>query len=206
MLMLLAPFIESGREKITRQTFLCVIGFLSVMLYIGRFGSFDSGTSFLLMLDIYLVGRYVKHYPFHWSNARVRAMKIGALVLLFALPFGFAMMGMPKLLRLVLSNYNIFALLAAVSMVVLADKKPTYTRRPISLGANVLAVFLITESPNIREWLWEGAFAGYPLLLRVTIILVALFGCMAIDQVRQWIVVPLTDKVWNKIIERYAGT
>lgn len=199
VLMLLAPFIESGIEKMTRQSFLGIVLFLSVMLYVGRFWSFDSGTSFLLMLDIYLIGRYINHYPLNWPDARVRAMMIGALVMLFALPFVFAMMSMPKLLRLVLSNYNIFALLAAGSMVVLADRKPIYTRYPISLGANVLAVFLITESPNIREWLWGGAFAEYPLLLRIIIILAALFGCMAIDQLRQWTIVPLTDKVWKKL-------
>ena len=159
VLMLLAPFIESGIEKIKQQTFLGIVLSLSVMLYVGRFWSFDSGTSFMLMLDIYLIGRYIKHYPLNWSNARVKMVMIVSLMMLFMLPFGFSEMGMVKLLRIVLSNYNIFALLAAGSMVILASRKPIYTKRHISLGANVLAVFLITESQNIRDWLWSGDFS-----------------------------------------------
>lgn len=153
------------------------------------------------MLDIYLIGRYIRHYPLNWSNARVRMIMMGSLVTLFVLPFGFAMMSASKLLKLVLSNYNIFALLAAGSMVVLADREPIYTQYSISLGSNVLAVFLITESPIIREYLWEGAFASEPLLVRISIIFASLFFCMIIDQCRQWILVPLTNNIYRKCVK-----
>lgn len=205
VLMLLSPFIQSGIEKISRQQFLGIILFLSLMLYVGRFFSFDAGTSFMLMLDIYLIGRYMRTYPITWFNQHAQAIMVVALAGLYLLPFTFASLGYTKLLRLVLSNYNIFALLAGSSMVILADNHPLQTRYKLNLGANVLAVFLITESSNVRNWLWGGAFAEMHPMLRIAIILAALFGCMIIDQIRQWLIVPLTDKLWNKITLKYEN-
>lgn len=199
VVMLLAPFIQAGIEKMSRKQFLGVILFLSVMLYIGRFASFDKGTSFLLMLDVYLIGRYMRTYPVRWWDEHGLDVMVVALVGLFLLPFIFATMGCPKLLRLVLSNYNILALIASVSMVILADKQPIRTSWSVNFGANVLAVFLVTEQANMREWLWGGAFTEQGLVIRVIIILAALFGCMLVDQMRQWTVVPLTDKLWERM-------
>ena len=195
VVMLLAPFIQAGIEKMSKTQFLGIILFLSVMLYIGRFASFDIGTSFLLMLDVYLIGRYMRTYPMQWWKEHAIVVMVVALAGLFLLPFAFATMGYPKLLRLVLSNYNILALLASASMVMLADRRSIDSKLSLNLGANVLAVFLVTEHANVREWLWGGAFAERELIVRIAIILAALFGCMLIDQVRQWTIVPLTDKL-----------
>lgn len=160
VLMLIAPFIQNGLERMSKQQLLGTILFLSIMLYIGRFLSFDIGTSFMLMLDIYLIGRYMQTYPIGWYNGNALVIMMVALAGLFLLPFAFASCGFPKLLRLVLSNYNIFALLAGSSMVILADRHPLQTRFNLNLGANVLAVYLITESSNVRNWLWGGGVRG----------------------------------------------
>lgn len=199
VVMLLAPFIQAGIEKMSQRQFLGIILFLSVMLYIGRFASFDKGTSFLLMLDIYLIGRYMRTYPMQWWKEHATGVLVVALTGLFLLPFAFATMGYPKLLRLVLSNYNILALMASASMVMLADSHPIETIWSVNLGANVLAVFLVTEQAHVREWLWVGAFAEKGFVVRIAIIFAALFGCMLIDQVRQWVVVPWTDRLWERL-------
>ena len=51
----------------------------------------------------------------------------------------------------------------------------------------------------------EEAFAKLHPTLRMVIILTALLGCMIIDQIRQWLIVPLTDKLWNKITLKYEN-
>lgn len=201
VVVLLAPFIQAGIYMMSRKQFLGIIIFLSVMLYIGRFASFDRGTSFLLMLDVYLIGRYLRTYPVYFWEDHASGVMIVALAGLFLLPFGCAMIGYPKWLRLVLSNYNILALMASASMVMLADKHLIRTRWSVNLGANVLAVFLVTEQVYMREWLWGGAFAKQGLAIRILIILTALFGCMLIDQVRQWTIVPLTDRIYGVMSE-----
>jgi hypothetical protein len=110
------------------------------------------------------------------------------------------------------SSNNILVLIEAIScFYTFLHHKPLF-KKNINIGANVLAVYLITDHPIVRDFLWSNIYGATYLyemtnsrLAVIALLLLIFVICIIIDQIREFILKPF-DKVlihWYKTFIGY---
>ena len=74
-IMLLAPFIEGGIQKISERNFLWLLIGMFVYTYVMRFMGKDNSHDIIFLLSVYMGGRYLRLYPM--SDFALKARKMG---------------------------------------------------------------------------------------------------------------------------------
>ena len=201
IVMLLSPIINSGISSISRQTFLLIVICFGVILYFGRFILRINSFNLDLLLYVYILGRYLRQYPLFWLEKHCCIIFVINSIILFCLPLLLLTFQICKPMQWLWSSYNILVLIEAIScFYTFLHHKPIF-RKNINIGASVLAVYLITDHPLVRDFLWSNTYGVTSLYeitdsrLAVIALLLLVFAiCIIIDQIREFIMKPI-DKV-----------
>lgn len=160
----------------------------------------ESSFNLDLLLYIYILGRYLRHYPIYWLEKHCVIILFVNSIILFAIPLLFLAFHISNPLRWLWSSYNILVLIEAIScFYTFLHHKPFIKRSiNINISSNVLAVYLITDHPIIRKLLWSNTngvtyiYNSTGSLFVVIAVLFVVFGiCLVIDKVRQFIMKPI---------------
>lgn len=181
---IIAPFIESGIQYISKQQFQLIVGGVLFYTYFAHFigGGNEHNVSFLL--SIYIIGRYFKIAPptiVKYNN--IIGLLCTAILIFF--PILVSVFHLPwSLNHLFISNNNILVLAIAASLVICLESR--YIHIPVVnyFASSVLAIYLITDSSllqgRINKLLLPSVLNGYGMFY---IILVCI-SCLVIDKVR----------------------
>lgn len=184
---IIAPFIESGIQHISKHQFQLIVGGLLFYTYFAHFieGGNEHNVSFLL--TIYIIGRYLKNYPppFVKYCKSINLITIGLLV---SVPIIISVLHLPwRLNHLFISNNNIFLLVIVASMVISLEKKYIYIPIVNYFATSVLAIYLITDSSllqgRINTLLLPSVLEGYGILY----IILLCIACLLIDKIRDYV-------------------
>ena len=198
--MLLSPIINAGISNIKKQTFLFIVVSIGVILYFSRFILKESSFNLELLLYIYILGRYLRHYPIYWLEKYCDIILFVNSIILFTIPLLLLAFHISSPLRWLWSSYNILVLIEAIScFYTFLHHKPFFKSSfSINISSNVLAVYLITDHPIIRELLWSNIngvtyiYNSTGSLFVVIAVLFVVFGiCLVIDRVRQYLMRPI---------------
>ena len=97
----------------------------------------------------------------------------------------------------VFQNNNILLLIADYWIIYNCDKHAIYNRYINKIAAGSLAIYLVTDYPDVRDFL-DPMLLPYVLKVYGLIIIVGLcVGILIIDMVRAWI---FRLEIWNTIV------
>lgn len=208
--MLLSPIINSGISSINKQTFLFIVVCFGVILYFGRFILRVSSFNLDLLLYVYILGRYLRKYPWHWFEKHCSIIFVINSFILFSLPLLLLTFQICKPMQWLWSSYNILVLIEAISCFYTFLHQKPILKKNINIGANVLAVYLITDHPIVRDFLWSNIYGVTSLyemtdsrLFVIALLLLVFAICIIIDQIREFILRPIDkalmdlDKTFN---------
>lgn len=155
IVLIISPIINEGIKRISKRDFKLILLLLIGLLYFDLFASGNLGTTFELLLTIYLLARYIAIYGINVLDKNAgKIFAIGMTILVIVPPIlGYAHLN--KLILLFLVNYNPVVLLTAISLVLLITRKKLYNINPIiaTLLSNTVAIYIITENKLIRGFL-----------------------------------------------------
>lgn len=181
---LLAPFIEIGIKKVSRHTFQMAIAGILFVTYFSHLLSFDNSHDLTMLLSIYLIARYLKIYPPLFQYRHAGKFAIFGLLLIGLVPTLASYLGLSfKIQKLWFSNNNILFLFTSWMLMIFATRHTSYNRIINSLATSVLAIYLITDSSQLRHFDkvllpmvldWWGYFIALGICL----------GCLLVDKVR----------------------
>lgn len=196
---LLAPLVESFFQRSTQKSITFLVIGLAIYIYWGHFMSMANDHDVVFLLTIYVVGRYLKNYPPPVGEKYIKGVFLTSLLLIICVPVLIEMLtGNHVLQKLFLSNNNILILTTTASMVVLADRNPFYSKVINWFASSVLAIYLITEWPEIRDMFNTYALPkiieGWGFLLIPIVAIV----CVLIESIRKMFFNKLTEVVINK--------
>ena len=224
--LLLFPFLATGLKALGRRRHLvlCVVCF--VMWSLGEgFAPVVAlglpGGSFLSFVYLYTLMSFYKWYMRTVRTSTAWAMVgVGYGMLLAGAVLGGVLYGVTgKLARLQVylsgTEYRLCVLLVGFGVFALFVRREFHSAVVNNLAAGTLAVYLITEYPPVRTWLWQETFAdtllgdawyAVPAIFGVTLAVMAvvfvldsvrrvLFG-VTVDRHRG----RLFDRLWDRII------
>lgn len=198
-IMLLSPFIEEGIKKIKGRIFLIIVMGMLVYTYVmNSLGKADSH-DIILLLTVYMTARYLKLYPQSCIASKMRMGGVYAFVLIALIPVAIEQIGWntDKLMPYVFQNNNILLLIADYWIIYNCDKHAIYNRYINKIAAGSLAIYLVTDYPDVRDFL-DPMLLPYVLKGYGLIIIVGLcVGILIIDMVRAWI---FRLEIWNTIV------
>ncbi len=200
LVMLLSPIINAGIKYVNKNVFEFIIIVLGLILLVSRFILKESSFNLELLLYVYILGRYLKLYPIKWLDNYCSQIFILTSAILFCLPLLLLNYKQVGLLSFLWNNNNILVFAQAIScFYVFLNHKPI-TLKSIVSSSNILAVYLITDHPIMRDIIWNNAYGvsfyyhRTGSLLIVIMLLMAIFCiCIAVDKVRETIISPINS-------------
>ena len=157
----LQRFIKSAEQNLFRKVLLCL---LAVTL-VGDFVNLRAGGSVVDFVLLYLLTAYIKKYFNEKFTIRARRVNICCSLILIAAilvvrAMGYVNPGFLKLLDRVFVNWNIFIMLAAVSIFYcFRDMKISYGTNVIRyLSSLTFGIYLLHENRFTGPWLWNETF------------------------------------------------
>lgn len=214
---LLAPYINKGLEKISKEQFrklliILMILFLIVTVFHTESIGFINDDA-MTLIGVYPFGVYIRKYPEDLLKIK-KSILLSAiflnLIILYLSAFGINLIS--KYLK-----YNVnahafarffgsvspFQLLSAIFIFVLFVEMPVRHNRVVnSIASHVFAIYLVHCQPLMIDFIWlslvkASQFETTPYVLIVTTLI---FGIsISIDYLRQWIY-SFISKFWNKVV------
>lgn len=193
---MIAPFIDKFSEHTTpNKTLACSVIGLLYYNYVGRFLGYENSHDFVFLLGIYLCARYIRLYGY---MLRQRFPNLHNLInnnLCFCcILLTLWIMGIPVLavnlgisnhiIAMIISNNNIQLLLFATLLIKIAEKYSFYSKQINWVASSALAIYLITDSGIVRNWLdplllpYMMNGTGHIFILGVCV------ACILIDKIR----------------------
>lgn len=181
---LLSPLIGDALQRIDKNTFRFIVLGSLFYTYFAHFLIVQSDTNVAFLLTVYLAARYIKLYPQKFTKY-YRQIAIISLMILCSFSVIFSILELPsKVILLFFSNNNILLLALSASLVIAAERKHRYIPFVNYLSSSVLAIYLITDFPPIREildpFLQPFVMKGYGIIFVVGVCLV----CVLVDKGR----------------------
>ena len=166
--------------------------YITTGLWIAKAG----GTNILIMLEYYVVARYVYKYMSDKWKRRMLWLTIPVLIA-FLLPVfvGCFTNHVAGIQPYVNKYYNPFLLLLAMTLVVSADMIKTHSKPINYVASSMLAVYMIHESaylPTLVKPLF--GFEEYNFMRICGVIIMIILVTVAVDKMRLLI----TNKIFNK--------
>lgn len=199
LLMFISPIINKGIENIDKRTFQIIVCALLIWVYVIRLYFGCNDCSFINMLTIYLVGRYLRSYPI--ALIKDNASKIFITCVLFKVLVSFALgyFAFSNIYVRLEGNNNPVTFLCSIALFY-SVYNITYTiaiSRIVSpLAKYMLSVYVISELlrlVNIIDISWINGNIVYV----IPAALITMLGCVIIERVRMFLYAPL-----EKMIER----
>ena len=218
---LLAPYINKGLEKISKEQFrklliiLMILFLIVTVLHTASIGFINDDA--MTLIGIYPFGVYIKKYT-------KDILKIKKLILLSAIFLNLIILylsafGINLISKYLKYNINAhafarffgsvspFQLLSAIFIFVLFVEMPVRHNRLInSIASHVFAVYLVHCQPLMINFIWlrlvkANQFETTPyVFVYVLIVTILIFGIsISIDYLRQWIY-NFISKFWNKVV------
>lgn len=159
LLFLLTPIFNSGIEAINKKSFSFIL--LSLIIYhILSFLLFkeNSGSNFLGLLTIFLIGRYCNIYKINVKRNNAMLIFLSCwllLVFLLFLCFFYC-----KMLVLKLLNYNtpLIMIMSVMAFYFVKNLKPIYSCRINEVLKSTLFIYLISEGLGMHFYIWLASF------------------------------------------------
>jgi surface polysaccharide O-acyltransferase-like enzyme len=205
---ILSPIINIGIVRVNRRTFATILILLTIHLYVGAFYCHRLSTELILLLYIYLLGRYIKIHHIKILESHSGIIFLVSTVILVATSATAAYFNRAKILEILLTNYNIFVLISAVSLVLWSAKaKQVFRGKLLKIAAaNTLAVYLITDYSAMRQHLIDTLKIGegdFNLVAMICGIIIAMLCCMFIEEIRKFICRPIVNKITAFVEKRF---
>ena len=178
-LMLLSPFLNAGMEKLNKRQATILIG----VLYLSWFRC----TS-VLLLFIYILGRYFRKYPCVQIERNAGKIFITSVVVFFAL--NYYLMNEGTYIQRLYDYMSPFNVVSAVSLFYVFKKWHITWGGIGNIASGVLAAYLITshELPRqtFNDWVFKATNGNVIIILLISVIIVIL--CSLIDiMITNWI-------------------
>jgi surface polysaccharide O-acyltransferase-like enzyme len=186
---MVSPILNKGIEGLGKKDFQWILGVLGFYLYVGSFLGKVVSTEFILLLYIYLLGRYFRIHGIAWITRYSGVICTVSISTLLVSTFVLATWNkLPP--EYIFTNYNILILLSSVSLVLwtLKCKPRTLPTWLTILTSNVFAVYIITDYAPMRHFLIsyfsidQGTLDFAGMFLQI---IVAMLGCLLIEEVRK---------------------
>lgn len=190
-LMVISPFLISWMnqmEKTTYRRFLIIFGLINITL-IWKFpwgSTYGGGTSLLFFIFLFFVGGYIRLFDISWGKGHylkyflLASLFIYALTIAYDFALGIKYQTGPYH---VISSYNSFPFfLSVLAFLWVKDIKidnKFLSSTCIKISPYVLGVYLISDHPLVRQYLW-GMFDWHDLLSKPYFIAIMLMSCMVI--------------------------
>jgi len=178
-LMLLSPFLNAGMEKLNKRQATILVG----VLYLSWFRC----TS-VLLLFIYILGRYFRKYPCIFLEKNAGKIFITSVVVFFAL--NYYLMNEGTYIQRLYDYMSPFNVVSAVSLFYVFKKWHITWRGIGSIASGVLAAYLITSHELPRQTFYDLVFkatnGNVIIVLLISVIIVIL--CSLIDiMITNWV-------------------
>lgn len=188
-LMLLAPFIEKGVKALEQKRFLMLLSGMVIYTYVMCFLSKDNSHDIIFFFTIYMGARYLKKYPTSFLPIIMRRVGGMAFVLLLSAPVAIEQIGWKaeSLNAYFLQNNNFLLFIACYWLIYKCEKKPFHNNMVNTLATGCLAIYLVTDYPDVRAmltpWILSYLLKGYGCIMIAGICLTILL----VDQLRQYL-------------------
>jgi hypothetical protein len=187
---MVSPILNKGIEGLGKKDFQWILGVLGFYLYVGSFLGKVVSTEFILLLYIYLLGRYFRIHGIAWITRYSGVICTVSISTLLVSTFVLAKWNKLPPPEYIFTNYNILILLSSVSLVLwtLKCKPRTLPTWLTILTSNVFAVYIITDYAPMRHFLIsyfsidQGTLDFAGMFLQI---IVAMLGCLLIEEVRK---------------------
>lgn len=183
-LMILSPIINAGMEKLDKRQATILVG----VLYLSWFRC----TS-VLLLFIYILGRYLKRYPCMALEKNAGKIFLGAIALFFFMDIIFTANGMyPEKLY---SYMSPFAIAPAVALFYVFKRMHIEWRGIGVIASGVLAAYLITDHEFVRHIFCTtmSDVVSNNILLFLPVALCVVIICSCIDNVVTRLLKPILN-------------
>lgn len=194
LLLFMSPLINKGIECVDKKSFTILVLFTSLSLYIfAWYHKVNSSMSMPLFFQLYILGRYLRKYPFNFLRRNCWSVFIVSMVIL-----GGACFIEVNIDSYIHTFYNPFVILSLISLLYILTNKPIMGKGNF-LTRNVLGVYLITESTFGRSFIIDYMVRPYelaliPLLIKLAIIVVL---SLMIEEARKMLMKKIEFKMFN---------
>jgi surface polysaccharide O-acyltransferase-like enzyme len=190
VLMLLTPVLNwiinsSSKEQLLAYTFVFMI--VVDILPIFKTGNEPLGgiLSTSIMVAPYLIAGYIKKYGISIKTIYLISIFTIVIALDYYIMFVF------RFNRIGRFTYGILPLILAVCLFLIIKNSRDFVSLTINrLSTSVLAAYLISENPNLRDFIWQHLFnikrfesTPYFTIIGVVIVLIILISCCLIDKI-----------------------
>ena len=202
LLMVVAPFLNEGIAKLTRKEYTLALCVMIVICYGGNFYYHRVSTSFMLLLFVYLIGRYNRRFPIQYLDRHASLILFVSLSLNFILSVVGSYLIGEKSVKYLENNHNPLLIISAMSLFSLALKKKNCGRlvrflsnlAPFSLGVYLLhAEFLSLDSYKFRTECYN------PYMVTLFYTLLVYLICVSIVYVRNKVMRRIECRITEEI-------
>lgn len=202
---ILSPILNFAIERMDRITLRTIVIAMGLLLYIGMFTTAQLATQLILLLFIYISARYIRLYTPLWLERYKIAIFITSASLLFCITTILASLHATRALEFFLSGFNPLIYSTATSLFFIVKTKEIVRCHPFiaSLLSNVLAIYLITDHPQLRDWITQNVHnrPHYSPITIIASIIGISFICLIIEEIRKRWLNP--QKYFAKKLRKY---
>lgn len=122
LLLIVSPVINKGIMSLDKKEFLIVVAGIFLLGFCGEFMFHVNGTTFLQLLFIYTIGRYLKSYPLKaFENNPIRIFCLATMMdVCIVFICSYLQIGGHHITKLLESNRNPLVLISAISLFMIA--------------------------------------------------------------------------------------
>lgn len=203
LLMVISPFINKGIDSTDLRSLGILVIFIFVVIYVGGFLFHRNGTTFMLLLTIYIIARFIKK-----SGFEIKTRKAFLLFISFssveAISVGVAAyFGEENLVARLCNNHNPLLLLSAISVFFMFKNLPCNNNRTLhiiqSIAPYTFAVYVIhVNAMSVFDIVIHTNYIDYHLLT-VIIAIFVLILLSGLEYLRVRTTYNLEDFLWKQI-------
>jgi len=193
-LMLLAPIIEEGVNKLSQKRFLKILICLIVINNLGTWlNHLHTGSDLAGLLTVYLIGRYVSIYKKSISVAKASFFFLLTTLVLIAMVLSAHFLNKPYYTWTLLLFCNPLIVIQAISCFFFAKGLNFHNSRLANfLGAHCFAIYLLTEFTDnqLYNW-WRLIYEMHGFcVMGISVFVVCLFICI-LDLLQSYVQKPV---------------
>ena len=200
IIMLFAPLINEGINKIDKKKYTFIVVGLCIIVYLILWlRARNSAMSLLLFFVVYVIGRYLALHPCNYIENKKYIFLSLSVVALIVIPIVVHYYRMNYLIKMyVITYYNIFTIIAVVSIFITVCGH-NWLGQGNLLTKNVLAVYLVHCSPVGQKILNDCVIPHVPFSILSTfgLVIVVFLVSIMIEETRK--------KICNKM-EQHLGS
>lgn len=163
LLLIFSPVLSAGIHNLSKRNFQFLLFLIFIVGYCGSFIFNRDGTSFLLILYIYVIGQYIRNYPIRILLEKSKTLFLFSTFLNVSIAFFLSYLGYGKVIKIWANNYNPLLILQAASLFIWAANSNKFTPpvkllskfAPYMFGVYVCHVYLLyLDLINFRNYLF----------------------------------------------------